>query len=64
MHTPSLLALFDALLHGIEAVNGNGTETVTDSLFGSPLLVSTYDGSGDLTSVTLFGMNVTALFEL
>jgi len=34
------------------------------SLFGSPLLVSTYDGSGDLTSVTLFGMNVTALFEL
>jgi hypothetical protein len=64
LHTPPLLALFDALLHGIEAVNGNGTETVTDSLFGIPLLLSTYDGSGDLMSVTLFGINVTALFEL
>jgi hypothetical protein len=64
LHTPPLLALFDALLHGIETVNGNGTETVTDSLFGSPLLVSTYDGSGDLTNVTLFGINVTSLFEL
>jgi len=58
------LALLDALLHGVEAVNGNDTETVTDSLFGIPLLVSTYDGSGDLTSVTLFGINVTSLFEL
>jgi hypothetical protein len=64
LHTPALLALFDALLRGIEEVNGNGTETVTDSLFGIPLLVSTYDGSGDLMSVTLFGTNVTALFEL
>jgi hypothetical protein len=25
---------------------------------------STYDGSGDLTSVTFFGINVTSLFEL
>jgi hypothetical protein len=57
LHTP-------ALLHGIEAVNGNDTETVTDSLFGTPLLVSIYDGRGDLTSVTLFGINVTSLFEL
>ena len=64
LHTPALLALLDALLHGVEAVNGNDTETVTDSLFGIPLLVSTYDGSGDLTSVTLFGINVTSLFEL
>jgi hypothetical protein len=64
LHTPALLALFDALLKGIETVNGNGTETVTDSLFGIPLLVSTYDGSGDLMSVTLLGINVTALFEL
>ena len=45
-------------------MNGNGTETVTDSLFGIPLLISTYDGSGDLMSVTLFGINVTFLFEL
>jgi hypothetical protein len=58
------LALFDALLHGIEAVNGDDTETVTESLFGTPLLVSTYDGKGDLTSVTLFGTDVTSLFEL
>ena len=58
------MALLDALLHGVEAVNGNDTETVTDSLFGIPLLVSTYDGSGDLMSVALFGIDVTALFEL
>src|SRR5689334_4729390 len=45
LHTPALLALLDALLHGVEAVNGSGTETVTDSLFGTPLLISTYDGS-------------------
>ncbi len=64
LHTPSLLAFFDALLQGIETVNGNGTETVTDSLFGIPLFISTYDGSGNLTSVTFFGINVTALFEL
>jgi hypothetical protein len=64
LHTPPLLALLDALLGGIEAVNGNGTETVTDSLFGIPLLLSTYDGAGNLMNVTLFGVNVTALFEL
>jgi hypothetical protein len=64
LHTPALLAFFDALLAGVETVNGNGTETVTDSLFGIPLLVSTYDGNGDLTSVIMFGINVTALFEL
>jgi hypothetical protein len=64
LHTPALLAFFDALLGGIEAVNGNGTETVTDSLFGIPLLLSTYDGSGDLMRVALFGIDVTALFEL
>jgi hypothetical protein len=63
-HKPFLLALFDALLKGIETVNSNETETVTDSFFGIPLLVSTYDGSGNLTSVTLFGINVTFLFEL
>jgi hypothetical protein len=64
LHTPPLLALFDELLHGIETVNRNDTETVIDSIFGIPLLVSTYDGAGNLESVTLFGINVTALFEL
>ncbi len=64
LHTPALLAFFDALLRGIERVNGNGTETVTDSLFGIPLFVSTYDGNGNLTSVTTFGINITFLFEL
>ena len=64
LHTPALLALFDELLHGIEKLNGNDTETVIDSFFGSPLLISTYDGNGDLMSVTLFGINVTSLFEL
>ena len=63
MHTPPLLAFFDSLLGGIEAVNGNGTETVIDKIFGIPLLVSTYDGAGNLKSVTLFGIDVTALFE-
>jgi hypothetical protein len=29
-----------------------------------PLFISTYDGAGNLMSVTLFGMNVTLLFEL
>jgi hypothetical protein len=64
LHTPFLLVLFDELLHGVERVNGNDTETVIDSIFGIPLLVSLYDGAGNLESVTLFGINVTALFEL
>jgi hypothetical protein len=63
LHTPSLLSFFDSLLAAVETMNSDGTETVTDSLFGFPLIVSTYDGAGDLLSVTLFGMNVTSLFE-
>jgi hypothetical protein len=43
---------------GIETVNGNGTETVRDSLFGFPLLVSTFDGSGNLVGATLLGIPV------
>jgi probable HAF family extracellular repeat protein len=64
LHTPPLLAFFDALLGGIEKVLGDGTETVTDSIFGIALFVSAYDSNGDLTSVTLLGINVTFLFEL
>jgi hypothetical protein len=63
-HTPLLVALLDALLGGIETVNGNSTETVIDRFFGISLFVSTYDGVGNLVSVTMFGINVTLLFEL
>ncbi|HEY7329530.1 MAG TPA: SdrD B-like domain-containing protein [Gemmataceae bacterium] len=62
LHTPPLLAFFDALLGGIEKVNGNGTETVIDSFLGIPLFVSTYNSKGDLVSVTIFGIDVTFLF--
>jgi hypothetical protein len=62
LSVPPLLALFDSLLGGTETVNANGTETITDSLFGIPLLVSTFDSSGKLVSVTLFGFNITFLF--
>jgi hypothetical protein len=62
LHTPSLLAFLDSLLGAVETGNGNGTWTVTDSLFGIPLFVSTYDRAGNLLSVTVFGINVTFLF--
>jgi hypothetical protein len=63
LHTPSLLSFFDSLLAGVEAMNSDGSVTVTDSIFGIPLLVATYDSSGNLLSVTLFGINVTSLFK-
>ena len=56
LNVPPLLALFDALLGGIETVNANNTEAVTDSLFGMTVLVSTYDGSGNFVGATLFGV--------
>jgi hypothetical protein len=62
LKVPPLLALIDALLRGVETVNANATETITDSFFGIPLIVSTYDSSGNLRSVTLFGFNITFLF--
>jgi photosystem II stability/assembly factor-like uncharacterized protein len=62
LNVPPLLALFDSLLGGIETVNANGTETITDSILGIPLIVATFDGSGNLVSVTLLGINVTFLF--
>jgi uncharacterized repeat protein (TIGR03803 family) len=64
LNAPPLLAFFDSLLAGTETVNAEGTATVTDSFFGFPLLVATFDSSGDLESVTLFGINFTLLFEL
>jgi hypothetical protein len=62
LNVPPLLALLDGLLGGTETVNANGTETITDSLFGIPLLVSTFDHSGHLVSVTLFGIDIAFLF--
>jgi len=59
-----LLAFFNSLLRTIETINANRTETLTASFFGIPLLVSTFNSSGNLESVTLLGINVTILFEL
>jgi hypothetical protein len=65
LHVSPLLAFFDNLLGGIETVNANGTETITDSFFGIPLLVSTFDSQGNLVSVDLFGtIDVTLWFLL
>ncbi len=58
---PPLLAFFNSLLGDVETVNTTGTKIV-DSLFGIPLLVETYNYSGNLVSVTLFGINITFLF--
>ncbi len=62
LSVPSLLGFVNALLKGMEAENADGSTTLTDSLFGLPLLVSTFDASGHLVSVTFLGMNVTGLF--
>jgi hypothetical protein len=62
LSVPWLLEFFNELLHGIETVNTDGTVTVTDSLFGLPLLVSTFDPTGQLELVSFLGMNITPLF--
>jgi hypothetical protein len=62
LQVPPLLELLDSLLGGIETTNGDGTETITDRLFGIPLFVSTYNSAGGLVSVTLLGANITSLF--
>jgi hypothetical protein len=64
LHKLPVLQFIDALLSGVEKVNDNGTETVTDSLFGISLFISLYDAAGNLMSVTFFGINVTPLIEL
>jgi hypothetical protein len=64
LHTPPLLAFFDSFLAGVETVNGNRTETLVDRIFGIPLLISTYDGAGNLMRVTLFGIDITFLVEM
>jgi hypothetical protein len=62
LHTPSLLSFFDQFLKGVETLNADGTVTVTDSLFGFTLLVSTYDSAGNLVRVTILGLDITFLF--
>jgi len=58
LNTPPLLAFVNSLFGGgTETVNTNGSVTITDSFFGIPLLVSTFDSSGHLESVFLFGIN-------
>lgn len=63
LELPPLLAFFDSLLGGMETMNTNGTETITDRFFGFPLLVSTFDHTGKLVSVDLLGsIDITFLF--
>jgi hypothetical protein len=64
LDVPPLLAFFNSLLQGTETVNADGTETITDSFFGIPLIVSTFDSQGNIQDVTLFGFDVTLLFLL
>lgn len=65
LNVPSLLQFFNSLLGGVEMFHANGTTTITDSFFGFPLLVSTFDSHGNLMSVDLFGsINITFLFTL
>ena len=64
LDVPPLLALFNLWLGGVETVNADDTETIVDSFFGIPLLVSAFDHSGHLVSVDLFGfIDVTFLFS-
>lgn len=64
LHVPPLLAFLDSVLAATETLSADGSITETAGLFGIPILVSTFNSSGDLVSVTLLGINVTALFEL
>jgi uncharacterized repeat protein (TIGR01451 family) len=62
LSVPSMLGFLNSWLKGIQTRNTDGTATMVDSLFGLPLLVSSFDSSGRLVSVTFMGMNVTSLF--
>jgi len=64
LNVPPLLAFFDNMFGGIGTINDQGTVTITDSLLGFPFLVSTFDRSGELESVLMFGIDVTPLFEM
>jgi subtilase family serine protease len=58
LNVPPLLALFDRLLEAVLTVNTNGTQTVTNSLFGIPVVVSIYDSSGNLVSASWLGITL------
>jgi uncharacterized repeat protein (TIGR01451 family) len=64
LNAPPLLVLLDLIWGGAETVNADGTATITDSVFGIPLLVAKFDNAGNVTSITLFGIDVTFLFTL
>jgi CSLREA domain-containing protein len=64
LQVPTLLAFLNAVLGGIETVNNDGTETITDSILGIPILLSTFDAKGNLMSVDLFGFDLTFWFEI
>ncbi len=65
LNVPPLLTFFESVLGATETVNSNGTVTVMESLFGIPVIVSTFDSDGNLMSVDLFGfLNITFLFAL
>jgi hypothetical protein len=60
---PPLLAFISRFFGGgTETVNANGSVTVTGSFFGIPLLVETFNSSGQLVSVSLLGINITFVF--
>jgi hypothetical protein len=64
LNVPPLLAVIESLFGGgTETVNADGTETIIDSFFGIPLIVSTFGSDGNLMSVDLFGFfDITFLF--
>jgi hypothetical protein len=66
VNPPPLLGFLNSLFGGgTVTVNADGSETVTDSFAGIPLFVSTFDASGHLVSVDLFGfIDITLLFLL
>jgi hypothetical protein len=58
-----MLAFINSLFGGgIETLNGNGIVASTDYFFGIPLLVSTFNSSGQLMSVSLLGIDIAFLF--
>jgi hypothetical protein len=58
LQVPPLVAFFNSLLGALETINANGTETVTDNFLGVPLVVATYDSTGNFVSATLLGINL------
>jgi hypothetical protein len=60
---PPLLAFLNSLLGGVETINSNGTETITDSIFGIPLFLATFNSAGNLMDVTFLGIDITFLFK-